>query len=120
MWRNGAPHSLGRTNIIYWPSQFFILASIIALIARAAFLKNDIYAPATMLGTVCLIVAWAFAIVQNYFQHRQKFRSSDYLFMLYIFSIIGAAINIRTMSLLNQTSQDQFKAFIAFFAFLTA
>jgi hypothetical protein len=40
--------------------------------------------------------------------------------MLYIFSIIGAAINIRTMSLLNQTSQDQFKAFIAFFAFLTA
>jgi ATP-binding cassette subfamily C (CFTR/MRP) protein 1 len=58
MWRNGAPHSLGRTNIIYWPSQFFILASIIALIARAAFLKNDIYAPATMLGTVCLIVAW--------------------------------------------------------------
>lgn len=62
MWRNGAPHNLGRTNIIYWLSQFFILASIIALIARAAVLKNDIYIPASMLGTVCLIVVW----VSNY------------------------------------------------------
>lgn len=58
MWRNGAPHNLGRTNAIYWPSQFFILASIIALIARSAVLENDIHTPAIMLSTVCLIVVW--------------------------------------------------------------
>ncbi|KAF9137953.1 hypothetical protein BGX30_009752 [Mortierella sp. GBA39] len=113
MWRNGSPHNLGRTNAIYWPSQFFILASIIALIARAAVLKNDIYTPATMLST-------AVALVQNHFQHQQEFRSSDHIFTLYIFSLVGAAINIRTMSLLNQTAQEQFKTFISFFAFLTA
>ncbi|KAF9550267.1 hypothetical protein EC957_001174 [Mortierella hygrophila] len=113
MCRNGASHNLGRTNAIYWPSQFLILASIIALIARAAVLKNDIYAPATMFST-------ALALVQNQFQHQQEFRSSDYIFKLYIFSLVGAAINIRTMSLLNQTTQDQFKAFISFFAFLAA
>ncbi|KAF8946221.1 hypothetical protein BGZ47_001043 [Haplosporangium gracile] len=108
------PHNLGRTNAIYWPSQFFILTSIIALIARATVLKNDIYTPATMLGAVCMTVVW------NHFQHQQEFRSSDYIFELYIFSLIGAAINIRTMSLLNQTRQDQFKAFVSFFAFLAA
>lgn len=58
--------------------------------------------------------------MQNYFQHQQEFRSSDYIFTLYIFSLTGAAINIRTMYLLDQASQDQFKAFIAFFAFLAA
>ncbi|KAG0298618.1 hypothetical protein BGZ96_009692 [Linnemannia gamsii] len=86
-----------------WLSQFFILASIIALVARTAFLKNDTYTPASMLGTVCLIIVW----------HQQDFRSSKYIFTLYIFSLTGAAINIRTMSLLNQASQDQVKAFIA-------
>ena len=58
--------------------------------------------------------------MQNHFQHQQEFRSSDYFFTLYIFFLIGAAINIRTMSLLNQTAQVQFKAFISFFTFLPA
>ncbi|KAG0073648.1 hypothetical protein BGZ90_011416 [Linnemannia elongata] len=120
MWHKGAPPSLGRTDAIYWPSQFFILASIIALIARAAVLKNEIYTPATMLSTICLIVVWVVALVQNHFQHQQEFRSSDYIFTLYIISLVGTAINIRTMSLLNQAAQDQFKAFISFFAFLAA
>ncbi|OAQ30094.1 hypothetical protein K457DRAFT_73774, partial [Linnemannia elongata AG-77] len=56
----------------------------------------------------------------NHFQHQQEFRSSDYIFTLYIISLVGTAINIRTMSLLNQAAQDQFKAFISFFAFLAA
>ncbi|KAF9108264.1 hypothetical protein BGX29_001994 [Mortierella sp. GBA35] len=119
MWRNGKPHNLGRTNIIYMPSQFFILASVAALIARAIVLKNDIYAPATMLSTICLILVWIVALVLNHFQHQQEFRSSDYIFSLYVFSLIGAAINIRAMSLLFQTDQGQFKAFISFFGFLT-
>ncbi|KAG0200120.1 hypothetical protein BGX33_011218 [Mortierella sp. NVP41] len=119
MWRNGKPHNLGRTNSIYVPSQFFILASVAALIARAIVLKNDIYAPATMLSTICLILVWIVALVLNHFQHQQEFRSSDYIFSLYVFSLIGAAINIRAMSLLFQTDQGQFKAFISFFGFLT-
>ncbi|KAF9323699.1 hypothetical protein BGZ91_003419 [Linnemannia elongata] len=117
MSRHGKPHNLGRTNIIYWPSQFFILASVVALIARAAVLNQSGYVPATMLSTISLIVAWAAGIVLNHFQHQQEIRSSDPIFGLYIFTLVASAINIRTMSLLNQTDQAQFKAFIAFFAF---
>ncbi|KAG0264019.1 hypothetical protein BG011_007579 [Mortierella polycephala] len=120
MWRNGKAHGFGRTNIIYWPSQFFMLASVAALIARAALLGQTDYVPATMLSTICLILAWTLAIALNYFQHQQEIRSSDFIFALYFFSLAMSAINIRTMSLLFQTDQDQFKAFISFFAFLTA
>ncbi|KAF9108232.1 hypothetical protein BGX29_002375 [Mortierella sp. GBA35] len=117
MWRHGKPHNLGRTNIIYWPSQLFMLASIVALIARAVVLNQSGYVPATMLSTISLILAWAAAIILNYFQHEQEIRSSDPIFGLYIFTLIASAINIRTMSLIGQSDQSQFKAFVAFFAF---
>jgi hypothetical protein len=35
-----------------------MLASIAALIARAVFLGQTDYAPATMFSTICLILAW--------------------------------------------------------------
>ncbi|KAF9968871.1 hypothetical protein BGZ70_000015 [Mortierella alpina] len=116
MWKSGKPHNLGRTNIIYWPSQLLMLASAVALIARAAVLSKDDHAPATLFATICMVVAWLCAPVLNYFQHEQEFRSNDFIFGMYFFSLVASAINIRTMTLLRQTDQDQFKAFIAFFA----
>ncbi|KAF9962914.1 Canalicular multispecific organic anion transporter 2 [Modicella reniformis] len=115
MWRTGKPHKLGRTNIIYWPTQALMLASAVALIVRAAVLKNEDYAPATMLSTICMTVAWLLAIVLNHFQHEQEIRSNDYVLAYYVLSITASAINIRTMALLDQAGQDQFKAFAAFF-----
>ncbi|KAG0273442.1 hypothetical protein BGZ95_010750 [Linnemannia exigua] len=117
MWRHGKPHNLGRTNIIYWPSQLFIFAGVVALIARAAVLSQSGYVPAVMLSSISLIVAWLVAMMLNYFQHEQEIRSSDPIFGLYVFTLVASAINIRTMSLLGQNDQPQFKAFIAFFAF---
>ncbi|KAG0301922.1 hypothetical protein BGZ98_007943 [Dissophora globulifera] len=116
MWRYGKPHGLGRTNLIYWPTQFFMLASVAALIARAVLLGQDDYAPATMFSTICMLLAWTSAIVLNYFQHQQEIRSSHYIFFLYMFTLAASAINIRTMTLTDQTEQNQFKAYIAFFA----
>ncbi|KAF8938141.1 multidrug resistance-associated protein 3 [Dissophora ornata] len=115
MWRHGKPHNLGRTNLIYWPTQLFMLASVAALIARAALLKQVDYAPATMFATVCMLLAWTSAIVLNYFQHLQAIRSSFLIFFFYLFSLVASAINIRTMSMLDETDQSQFKAFIIFF-----
>ncbi|KAF9431539.1 Canalicular multispecific organic anion transporter 2 [Entomortierella beljakovae] len=103
MWMSGKPHNLGRTNLIYWPSQAMMLFSAVALIVRAAVLKNDDYAPSTMFSTVTMAIAW------------QEIRSNDFIFSYYFFSLIASAINIRTMTLVEQTAQDQFKAFVAFF-----
>lgn len=52
----------------------------------------------------------------NHFQHTQDIRSNDYILAYYILSVVASAINIRTMALLHQSGQDQFKAFAAFFA----
>ncbi|KAF9359122.1 hypothetical protein BGX34_008531 [Mortierella sp. NVP85] len=92
-----------------------MLASIAALIARAVFLGQTDYAPATMFSTICLILAWTTAIPLNHLQHQQEIRSNDFIFSLYFFSIVASAINIRTMALLNQTGEDQFIAFVTFF-----
>ncbi|KAF9959717.1 hypothetical protein BGZ72_008964 [Mortierella alpina] len=93
-----------------------MLASAVALIARAAVLSKDDHALATMFATICMIIAWLCAPILNYFQHEQEIRSNDFIFGVYVLSLVASAINIRTMTLLHQTDQDQFKAFIAFFA----
>ncbi|KAF9173761.1 hypothetical protein BGX20_002164 [Mortierella sp. AD010] len=116
MWRSGKNHNLGRTNIIYWSSQALMFISAVALIVRAAVLKKEDYAPATMFSSITMAIAWLSAIVLNHVQHLQEIRSNDFIFAYYIFSIVASAINIRTMALIDQTNQSQFKAFIAFFA----
>ncbi|KAF9125108.1 Canalicular multispecific organic anion transporter 2 [Mortierella sp. GBA39] len=116
MWKKGKPHNLGRTNIIYWPTQILMFATAVALMTRAAVLHNGSYAPATMFSTITMALAWLSAIGLNHFQHQQDIRSSDQIATLYLLTLIASAINIRTMCLLNQTGEDQFKAFVAFFA----
>ncbi|KAF9107851.1 Multidrug resistance-associated protein 1 [Mortierella sp. GBA35] len=116
MWKKGKPHNLGRTNIIYFPTQILMFGSAAALMARAAVLKNDNYAPATMFSTITMMLAWLSAIGLNHFQHQQDIRSNNQIAAYYMFTLIASAINIRTMTLLEQTGQDQYKAFIAFVA----
>ncbi|KAG0344609.1 hypothetical protein BG004_004331 [Podila humilis] len=119
MWTRGKAHDFGRNNIIYWSTQFCMLASVVALITRAALLANESYSPATMFSTVVMALAWCAAIPLNYFQHQQSVRSNDYIFALYFFQFVGSVINIRTMALQELTKQSQFAAFIAFFALNT-
>ncbi|KAG0232674.1 Canalicular multispecific organic anion transporter 2 [Actinomortierella wolfii] len=118
--RYGKPHNLGRINVIYWPSQFLMLASAIVLIVRAALLKNDAgnalgYSPATMLSTLSLAIAWLLAIPMNYYEHKHNISSASSIFLLYMVSLIAAAINMRTMVMLGWTDQSQFKVFCAYF-----
>ncbi|KAF9974092.1 Canalicular multispecific organic anion transporter 2 [Actinomortierella ambigua] len=120
--RHGKPHNLGRTNLIYWPSQFLMLASAITLIVRAALLKNDAsnalaYSPATMLSTLSLAIAWLLAIPMNYYEHKHNISSASSIFLLYVVTLIAAAINMRTMVLLGWTDQSQFTVFCVYFGF---
>ncbi|KAG0364270.1 ABC transporter type 1, transmembrane domain-containing protein [Gamsiella multidivaricata] len=116
MWKYGKSHNLGRANIIYWPSQILMLGNAVALFVRAGLLKDGDYIPAAMFSTISMAIAWLTVVPLNYYQHLQEIRSSDVIFSFYFFSIVASAINIRTMALLDQTNQDQFKAFVAYFA----
>lgn len=59
--RFGKAHNLGRTNTIYWPCQVLMLASAVALIARAGVIggqSNEYASPAVILANVSMAVAW--------------------------------------------------------------
>ena len=57
--RNKKPHSYGRTNLIYWPSQIFIAIACLILIAGAIFLGSTSGSTGGLfLGTVFTLLAW--------------------------------------------------------------
>ncbi|KAF9131983.1 hypothetical protein BG015_003780, partial [Linnemannia schmuckeri] len=79
------PHNYGRTAWIYWPTQLLIaLGSILALyIAASPHASNGL-----PLGALLMFVAWATALKVNQMEHRYEIRSSDYLFIYYLVTII--------------------------------
>lgn len=68
----GKNHNKGRTNIIYWPTQILMVASAIALIARAAVLNKDTYAPATMFSSISMALAWVRDNIRFWAQMKTK------------------------------------------------
>ncbi|KAF9339849.1 Multidrug resistance-associated protein 1, partial [Linnemannia elongata] len=103
--RNGQAHGLGRTNLIYWLGQSFMLVSMIALVVRAALSgSEDLYSPATVLASTCMAVAWLFAMVLNRFEHLYEIRSSTAIYSYYLVSIVAGAITTRTLSALPSSS----------------
>ncbi|KAF9107853.1 hypothetical protein BGX29_004457 [Mortierella sp. GBA35] len=113
------PHGLGKTWLIYGLSQLFALASSIALIARAVILSqhSEGYAPSSMLGTSLLIIAWFLVPALNYYEVQYEVKSSHFILAFSTISAIAAAITTRTLYLLGQNQEDQFKCFVAFLAF---
>ncbi|KAF9124124.1 Multidrug resistance-associated protein 1, partial [Mortierella sp. GBA39] len=100
--RNGQAHGLGRTNLIYWLGQSFMLVSMVVLIVRAALSGSD--SPATVLASASMAVAWLFAMVLNKFEHLYEIRSSTAIYSYYLVSIVAGAITTRTLSALPSRS----------------
>ncbi|KAG0238515.1 Multidrug resistance-associated protein 1 [Actinomortierella wolfii] len=116
--RNEKPHQLGRTWIIYGTTQLLTLVGIALLIARAVVLSQQPggATPADLLAMSTMAVAWFFALVLNHFETAYDIRSSDYIFLYYLLTIIGCAIQARSRNLLDQLHETQFQLFLAFLA----
>ncbi|KAG0376853.1 hypothetical protein BGX24_007111, partial [Mortierella sp. AD032] len=97
--KDGQPHGLGRTLVIYWLGQSLMLVSTVALIVRAALSgSEDDYSPAEVLASASTAVSWIFAMVLNVFEHRYEIRSSTIIYTYYLVSIVTGSITIRTLS----------------------
>ncbi|KAF9142619.1 hypothetical protein BGX30_002598, partial [Mortierella sp. GBA39] len=83
------PHSYGRTAWIYWPTQLLIaLGFTIALyIAVSPSASNGL-----PLGALLMFVAWATALKLNQMEHCYEIRSSDYLFVYYLVTIVTSSL----------------------------
>jgi ATP-binding cassette subfamily C (CFTR/MRP) protein 1 len=70
-----------------------------------------------MLGTGLMTFAWFLVPALNFLEVQYEVRASHYIFAYSVISLVGAAITTRTLDLLGQNQEDQFKCFIAFLAF---
>ncbi|KAG0270862.1 hypothetical protein BGZ95_001422 [Linnemannia exigua] len=88
---NCTPHNYGRTGWIYWPTQLMIaLGALIALyIASSPYSFNGL-----SLGALFMSVACAAGLKVNQQEHRYKIRSSDYLFVYYLVTIITSLLSL--------------------------
>ncbi|KAF9932398.1 hypothetical protein FBU30_008250 [Linnemannia zychae] len=99
--RNGTPHFYGVTTWIYWPTEVLIgLACIIAINIAL----SD-YAPIGLrIGAFLMFVAWVIALKVNYDEHIYEIRSSDYLFVYYIATLVVSTL---ALFILHQTPSSE-------------
>ncbi|CAO3570405.1 unnamed protein product [Mortierella alpina] len=94
--RNKVPHSYGRTALIYWPSQFFILMACGLLLVLSFSLVRGPYMPSLdglLQSAVLMCIAWTTALFLNKSEHRYEIRSSDYLVVYYLITLLGCALS---------------------------
>ncbi|KAG0223993.1 Multidrug resistance-associated protein 1 [Mortierella sp. GBA43] len=90
--RNKTPHPYGRTAWIYWPSQILIASGILALVVLWYLLWTGPEVPSAKglrASAISLSGAWTSALLLNHNEHRFNIRSSDFLFVYYIVTLLG-------------------------------
>ncbi|KAF9971484.1 Multidrug resistance-associated protein 1 [Actinomortierella ambigua] len=113
--KNAKPHNLGRTWFIYGTTQILTLIGVALLIARAIILsQQDVALPADLLAMSTSAIAWFFALILNHFETKYTIRSSDYIYVYYVVTIIACAIQARSRIILDQNSELQFQILMAF------
>ncbi|KAG0222439.1 hypothetical protein BGW42_006606, partial [Actinomortierella wolfii] len=89
------PFRFGRTNWIYWGSQICIALALSALLLSTATyfqlpMDTHLSTPTFLFGTISMSLAWITALFVNDSEHKYSTRSSDHLFVFYVYSILAA------------------------------
>ncbi|GJJ72924.1 ATP-binding cassette, subfamily C (CFTR/MRP), member 1 [Entomortierella parvispora] len=117
--RTRQAHGLGRTNLIYWPCQFFMAAAAIVLLVRAGLIGQEAnHSPASVLASASVAMAWLTAVLLNYFEHKYEIRSSTPIFSFYFVSVVVSAITIRTISELPDSTGTDAVLYYTYFALI--
>ncbi|KAG0358621.1 hypothetical protein BGZ54_010349 [Gamsiella multidivaricata] len=101
-------HGLGRTGLIYWPTQIFMGTAALSAFVSAllSIIQSSEPSPAAITGYFALGSAWGLAVFLNYYEHLYTIRSSDLIFSYYVLSISALSIHARTLNILSETSTE--------------
>ncbi|KAF9299941.1 hypothetical protein BGZ74_008485 [Mortierella antarctica] len=92
---NRQPHTYGRTNVIYWPTQIFIsLASLALIVLAISQCSGDAPSLGLVPAALLMLVAWSTALVLNKKEHAYEVRSSDYLFAYFFITIATSLLSL--------------------------
>ncbi|KAF9142606.1 hypothetical protein BGX30_002585 [Mortierella sp. GBA39] len=99
---NRKAHGYGRTNLIYWPTQSFIVLAALVLISLAATLEwHHSDSDGMLAGVLLTLAACLTALPLNAAAHRFETRSSDYLF-----SFLTTAVSTSLVALYILSESD--------------
>ncbi|KAG0238628.1 hypothetical protein BGW42_004390 [Actinomortierella wolfii] len=93
--RNGTQHNLGRSGLIYWPSQ---IAKVVAILALLEFLlTTDFWQLSPLFACGTLILAWIASLALNHQASLYEIRSSTELFIFQLYSVLTSLVVLRTL-----------------------
>lgn len=96
---NRRAHGYGRTNLIYWPTQLFIVLATLVLISLAATLEwHHSNADGMLAGVLLTLAACLTALPLNAAAHRFETRSSDYLFSFLTVTVLTSLVALYILS----------------------
>ncbi|KAF9542241.1 hypothetical protein EC957_002193 [Mortierella hygrophila] len=93
--RGKPPHRYGRTGLIYWPSQLFLIVAWCAILALSYSLGTGPYiatADGLLMSTPLVLIALWYALILNRNEHKYEIRSSDTLFVYYLVTLFGSGL----------------------------
>ncbi|KAF9975164.1 hypothetical protein BGZ73_001272 [Actinomortierella ambigua] len=93
--RHGIPHHLGRTGLIYWPSQIAKMLAIFALIERIA--VTDSWPLSALFASGTLVLAWVLSLALNHHASIYEIRSSTELYVFQLYSLMASMVVLRTL-----------------------
>ncbi|KAF9347371.1 hypothetical protein BGX26_001151 [Mortierella sp. AD094] len=90
LYKYGHKHTLGRVNILYWPSQIALSGAVLVLSARLLSGHEGLSSCSSVFAALSLIAAWVSAIRLNSLQSLYNIRSSGLILVFELLSILFA------------------------------
>ncbi|KAG0007498.1 hypothetical protein BGZ81_004828, partial [Podila clonocystis] len=86
--RHGFAHGLGKTNLIYWPSQ---LAMVSASLIMGVYLTKSwsLSSVSSIFAAGSLMVAWILAVRLNIREWTYEIRSSTFIYTFELYSVLA-------------------------------
>ncbi|KAF9208960.1 hypothetical protein BGZ59_010357, partial [Podila verticillata] len=113
--RNGIAHGLGKTHLIYWPSQ---LAMVSASLGMGVYLTQSWSSSvSSIFAAGSLLIAWVLAVRLNILEWTYEIRSSSLIYTFELYSVLATLMTVYFLY-----TQDQYQSFLVYylFAVLTA
>ncbi|KAG0073521.1 Multidrug resistance-associated protein 1, partial [Podila epicladia] len=113
--RHGVAHGLGKTNLIYWPSQ---LAMVAASLAMGVYFAQSwsLSSLSSVFAAGSLLAAWILAARLNILEWTYEIRSSTLIFTFELYSVLATLMAVYSLYTQDQSNQNSFRTLVYYFS----
>ncbi|KAF9299579.1 hypothetical protein BGZ74_008856, partial [Mortierella antarctica] len=113
--RHGVAHGLGKTNLIYWPSQ---LAMVAASLAMGVYLaqSGSLSSLSSVFAAGSLLAAWILAVRLNILEWTYEIRSSTLIYTFELYSVLATLMALYSLYTQDQSNQNSFRTLVYYFS----